>query len=160
MRAILAGLVLAACASPLAAQAPVQPQPTRPAVDYAIAVPVPGSWRYAPLAGGSSAVFAASPAAALVTLTCNRAYRRVSISRPAIGAAPFLYVWTSSTSRNIPASFNPATRLLTAELSAYDRLLDALAFSRGRVVIGPSSGGVVVAPVWPEMARVIEDCRA
>lgn len=157
MRRIIVAAVLVACSFPASAQAPAQP---RPAPDYGIAVPVPGSWRYTPIAGGSSAIFAANQAAPLLTLTCNRALRRVSISRPATGVAPFLYVWTSSTSRNVPAGFNPATRLITAELSAYDKLLDAMAFSRGRIVVGLSTGGALVAPMWPDIARVVEDCRS
>lgn len=160
MRSILAFALLAAIPAPGLAQVPPVPAQPRPAVDYGVAIPVTGAWRFAPVPGGSSAVFAANPAAPLLTLTCNRLYRRVSISRPATGAAPFLYVWTSTASRNLPASFNPTTRLIAAELSAYDKLLDALAFSRGRIVVGPSTGGTLVAPMWPEIIRVVEDCRS
>ena len=157
MRVFPVFVALAACSA--AASAQTAPTP-KPAIDYGIAIPVPGSWRYAAIPGGSQAAFAANQAAPLMTLSCNRANRRVSISRPAAGVAPFLYVWTSSTSRNVPASFNPATRLITADLSAYDKLLDALAFSRGRIVVGPSTGGTLVAPQWPDIARVVEDCRS
>ena len=79
--------------------------------------------------------------------------------KPASGAAPFLNVWTTAQSRNLPASFNPSTGLLSADLSAWDPLLDAIAFSRGRVGIGVSGQPALVLPSWAEVARVIEDCR-
>ncbi|MGH6659562.1 MAG: hypothetical protein ACREBM_07940, partial [Sphingomicrobium sp.] len=66
---------------------------------------------------------------------------------------------SSAERRNVPAGFNPATGLLTAELAAFDKLLDSLAFSRGRIAVGPSNAPALVAPAWPDIVRVIEDCR-
>lgn len=150
--------------SALALAAPVSAATTAaaalPAFDYSIANPASGSWAYSPTATGSVASFrSAAGQAPQLTLTCNRTVRRVSIARPAGGAAPYLFVWSTSMNRNVPAGFNPATHLLTAELTAYDKLLDALAFSRGRIVVGPSNGTAFVAPAWPDIIRVIEDCR-
>ena len=42
---------------------------------------------------------------------------------------------------------------------AYDPLLDAIAFSRGRFTVESESGAMLVLPAWPEPARVVEDCR-
>ena len=64
----------------------------------------------------------------------------VSISKPATAAAPFLSVWTSDMTRNVPATFNPATATVSAATDAYDPLLDALAFSRGRIAVSVSGG--------------------
>jgi len=72
----------------------------------------------------------------------------------------FLNIWTSSAARSVPASFDPATKRITIQLSAYDPLLDALAFSRGRFAIVASGTPALVLPAWPEIARVVEDCRA
>jgi hypothetical protein len=74
-------------------------------------------------------------------------------------AAPLLTVWTSSQTRALPASFNPATQNLTAEVAASDSLLDAIAFSRGRFGVSVSGAGVMVVPTWAEVARVVENCR-
>ena len=93
-------------------------------------------------------------------IRCTPATRRVTISKPATGAAPFLSLWTSAQSRNLPASFNPATTRLSAEVAAWDPLLDALAFSRGRFAVAVSPQPALVVPAWAEPARVIEDCRA
>ena len=147
------------CLAALAAAAPAAAQTTAPTFDYSIANAVGGRWTYTQSAGGSSASFATAPGQPLLTLTCNRSLRRVSIARTATGIAPFLLVWSTSMNRNVPAGYNPATKLLTAELSAYDRLLDALAFSRGRIVVAPSNGAPLVVPAWPDIIRVIEDCR-
>jgi len=152
MRPILALLAAMLFAAPAIAQ-------TATPVDYSIATAVGGRWTYSQTAGGSSASFATTPGQPLLTLTCNRPLRRVAIARTATAIAPFLMVWSSSMNRNVPAGFNPATQLLTAELSAYDKLLDALAFSRGRIVVAPSNGTALVVPAWPDIIRVIEDCR-
>jgi hypothetical protein len=48
---------------------------------------------------------------------------------------------------------------VAAELSPTDPQLDALAFSRGRFLVGLSGSADVIVPSWPEVARVIEDCR-
>jgi len=43
-------------------------------------------------------------------------------------------------------------------LPASDPLFDQIAFSRGRVLVR-TAGGDLVLPIWPEPARLIEDCR-
>jgi len=156
MRFIVA-LFAAFVAIPVSAQSP---QATQPAVDYSIATPAAGRWTYARTATGSAASFADASTRAQLTFTCVRSARHISIARPAAGAAPFLMVWSSAERRNVPASFNPATGLLSADLSAFDKLFDALAFSRGRIAVGPSNAPAFVAPAEPEFIRVIEDCRS
>ena len=111
------------------------------------------------MAGGSEAVFANAAAQPQLTIRCMRATRRVSISKPASGAAPFLFVWTSSNSRNLPASFQPTTAQLVADLPAMDPLLDSITFSRGRFAVSASGTPALVLPAWPELTRIIEDCR-
>ena len=130
------------------------------AVDPSIAVPVSGTWTYAPVANGSEARFADSSARLQLTLRCVRATRKVSISKPAAGAVPNLTIWTSSVSRSLPASFNPATSLATAEVTATDPILDAIAFSRGRFAVNAAGVPSLVLPPWADVARVVEDCRA
>jgi hypothetical protein len=129
-------------------------------LDLSAATPVPGNWTYTAAADGSEAVFANPSALPQLWIHCAKATRRVSIAKPATAAAPFLQLWTSSAARGIPASFNPLTNRITAELPAYDPLLDALAFSRGRIGVGVTGLPTLVAPAWPEIARVVEDCRS
>ena len=85
--------------------------------------------------------------------------RQVTLSKPATGAAPFISVWTTTQTRNLPSSYDPATRRLSATVPAFDPFLDAIAFSRGRVEFSVSGQPALVIPSWAEPARVIEDCR-
>ena len=156
MRFIVASLA-AFVALPAAAQAP---QAAQPAVDYTIATPAAGRWTYARTATGSAASFLDAASRAQLTFTCVRSVRHISIARPATGAAPYLMVWSTAERRSLPTSFNPATGLISADLSAFDKLFDALAFSRGRIAVGPSNAPALVAPAEPEYIRVIEDCRS
>ena len=142
----------------LAAAAELNAQPAPP--DLSNATPIPGSWSYGAVAGGSEARFANASALPQLTVRCTRATRRVAISKPASGAAPFLSIWTDTVTRSVPASFNPQTARITAELAAYDVLLDALAFGRGRIGVTATGTPSLVVPAWPEIARVIEDCRS
>ena len=127
--------------------------------DLSTATPVGGSWSWTQTANGSEATFTDAFAKPQLTVHCTRATRRVSIAKPASGAAPFLSVWTSSQKRDLPASFNPATGKLSAELPAFDSLLDAMAASRGRIGFSVSGSAPLVVPPWAEIARAIEDCR-
>ena len=134
--------------------------------DFSAATPIAGSWTYAATTDGSEATFANPSALPQLTIRCVRATRRVTIAKPATGAAPFMYVWTSSAVRSVPASFNPMTNRISIDVTSNDPLLDALVFSRGRigVIVAQSAGAAapsvqLVVPSWPEIARVVEDCR-
>jgi hypothetical protein len=143
----------------LAAASPAIAQQAAAAVDLTFRTPLPGAWSYAPFAGGSEATFRDSAGRPQLTIRCTRAQRRVTISKPASAAAPSLLVWTTSQSRSVPSGFDPATARLNAALSAYDPLLDAIAFSRGRFGVSVAGMPALVLPTWPESDRVIEDCR-
>ena len=147
---LVAALALSA-PSPLLAQNAVP--------DLSTATPIVGNWSYAAVAGGSDATYADASGNAQLWLHCTRSTRRVSIDRPATAAAPIMNVWTSSLTRSVPASFNPATMRLTIELAAFDPLLDAIASSRGRVGFSVGAQPALVVPPWAEAARLFEDCR-
>jgi hypothetical protein len=159
MKVFIAAAFALAAASSLPAQTttPVVPSPAAP--DFTYAIPIAGSWTFAPATDGSAATFLNASSMPQVTIRCSRTTRRISIATPGAVAVPFLNVWTSSMTRGVPASFDPATARVTIQLPAYDPLLDALAFSRGRVAIYVADKPALVVPAWPEIARVIEDCR-
>jgi hypothetical protein len=157
MKLAIAAAFAAISASSLAAQTAT---PTPPAsTDFTYAIPIAGSWTFAPAAGGSAATFLNASAMPQLTIRCDRTTRRVSLSKPASVAVPFLNVWTGTLARGVPASFNPATQRVTIQLPAYDPLLDALTFSRGRIAVYVAGNPALVLPAWPEIARVVEDCR-
>lgn len=140
----------------LAAQSIAAPSP----VDFSNVPVVPGRWTYAALPGGSEATFIDSTIGARLVIRCNAPLRRVSISRVGTVSAASISLWTSSAARPLPARFDPATQRVTADLAAFDPLLDAIAFSRGRIAVSMPGFAPLVVPAWPEPARAVEDCRS
>jgi hypothetical protein len=130
------------------------------APDWRTAPLMAGNWGYTPSAAGSEAVFTDARATRRVVVRCSRATRLISIVVTNPAAAPSLQLTTTETARVLPAAFNPQGFQLTANLAAQDRLLDALAFSRGRFAVSVPGGATIVLPAWPEIARSIEDCRS
>lgn len=65
---------------------------------------------------------------------------------------------TSSQTRNVVNGSNGAGGM-TAQFVASDSLLDALGYSRGRFIIEQQGLPTLVIPAWPEIERVVEDCR-
>lgn len=159
MKILFAAAFALAAASSLSAQTTIRAATPPTAPDFTYAIPIAGSWTLAPAPDGSAATFLNASAMPQLTIRCARATRRVLISKPGSVAVPFLNVWTSTMTRRIPASFDPATARITIQIPAYDPLLDALAFSRGRVAIYVADKPALVVAAWPEVARVIEDCR-
>jgi hypothetical protein len=149
-----AGAAAALC---FAARAAAQVAPPTP--DYSTAMPRAGSWGYAPLAGGSSARFVDTSGTARLVIQCTMATRQVTIALTSAAPAATLSVWTTSLTRVLPARFEPNAMRVAAHVGARDPLLDAIAFSRGRIAVDMPGSVAVVAPAAPEAARVIEDCR-
>jgi len=128
--------------------------------DLSTAMPIAGTWNYSVSAIGSEANFLNTSALPQLTIRCTKATRRVTVAKPATRAAAMMTVWTSSAVRAVPASFNPLTNRISIEIVSNDPLLDSLAFSRGRVGITVGTTPSLVVPAWPEVARVVEDCRS
>ena len=136
---IRASAVLLAAAAPAAAQLP--PLSFEAGKSLALAS---GQWSHVATAAGSEARFGTQ-----LTLRCDRATRTVTVIRPALPAAALTIV-TDTTSRTLPPN---------GRLSAFDPLLDAMAFSRGRFLVAGGAAPVLAVPSWPEGARAVEDCR-
>ena len=147
--------------------APVEkpaPLPTRPAIqqpaghwtDWTIAA---GAWVYRRDERGSIALFGNPGTDALVTLRCDKARARLFLSRAGdVGGT--MMVRTSSTSKAItvqPTGGKPA--YAASELAVGDPILDAMAFSRGRIALELVGVQSIAIPVWSEIGRVVEDCR-
>jgi hypothetical protein len=129
------------------------------AAQAAAPTPVPADWRSRPFTAGtwtwrftpeaSEALFS-DPRGVQLVIRCTRATRRVSFSR--IGAAPTspIRIATTSSQRQLP----PGNMVL-----ASDPLLDAIAFSRGRLWVDAQGTMPLVLRAAAEPARSIEDCR-
>ena len=147
-----AAMVALPLAAPASSQAIAQ-------IDLESLQPLSGAGSYRAIQGGSEAGFTDAMAVRRLVLRCNRSARIVSIVRTGVpAAAPALSIWTTSISRAVPARF-VATGELIADLAAVDPLLDSIAFSRGRFATGAAAAPLAAVPAWPEVARVIEDCR-
>jgi hypothetical protein len=136
---ILAALQLAAAPPPPPAPADWRNRPLNA-----------GTWSWRGTADGSEASFSDSLGVQLV-VRCSRATRRVSFSRTGAPPNAPIRVATTSSERQLP---------LGNMVLASDPLLDAIAFSRGRLWVDVQGSMPLVLRSAPEPARSIEDCRA
>jgi hypothetical protein len=156
----LAPLVLiAACVpraeppAPPAAPPPV-PAPTPTPTPTPTPVPANANWEDAPQTSGDwayangTATFGL-PGQPRLTLTCAGGAVRIAVPGAAAG---LLTIRTETATRALQATAG------TASLQARDPLLDAMAFSKGRFAV-EGGGQALYVPAWPEVSRVIEDCR-
>jgi len=121
----------------------------QPLVDWRSAPVAQGYWVWRSIPGGSEALFQGAGGVQF-SLRCNLASRTVTMVRSGAVPGSSLIVRTSNMERSLPAS---------GTLGATDRLLDSIAFSRGRISIEGGGAPRLVLPAWPEAARSIEDCR-
>ncbi|WP_121117017.1 hypothetical protein [Croceibacterium ferulae] len=167
--ALLTALALSACVPSVPQPTPApQPAPApapapRPAPQPAPPVPsnwmdaaqTPGDWRYTPLGGGGRASFVDPAGTVLFDMICTGA-RQITLARAGAGGSSMI-VRAEAAERSLPAT--PANGAATAVLGAGDSLLDAVAFSKGRFAIEVGSAPPLFLPAWPEVTRVVEDCR-
>lgn len=169
LAAAAAALLAAGCATPSSAPAPPAPVPAGPLPPEpssppppAPPPPAPASWEDQDLASGDWR-FAASPAAradygepdaAVFTLRCDAAQRRLLLSRAGAAAGAALTVRTTFSSRALPVGDAGA-----APLPVSDPFLDEIVSSRGRIAVEAPGLPALILPTWPEPARVVEECR-
>ena len=170
--AIAVTLAVAACApqpasTPTPAPAPAPaPTPTPTAVvqpvyqNWMDAPATPGDWTYRNGGTTTSAFFGPSSADARFTMTCNRSNRTITLARAgeARGQTSMI-VRTETGNRTLAAQPFGAAPSVAAVLPANDRFLDAMAISKGRFAVEIPGMATLYVPSWPEVTRVIEDCR-
>ena len=164
--ALLAALISACAAVPKPQPRPVPvprpapaptPRPVPSPSDWRDAAQTPGLWYWRATSGNSQAIFG-PPVAALARLTCEAESGTVVLARAGDGskAAP-MTVRTTFGVRNLLSE--PAPGWIAVRLPSRDPLLDQIAFSRGRFTIEVAGQPPLYLPSWPEISRVIEDCR-
>jgi hypothetical protein len=172
---LLAGSLAAAAACVRKQEAPPQPEPQPPVQRPAQQLPpppppAPEEWRDVPLTPGgwyyrnegatSQALFGVPDSEGSFIVRCDRATRRVTLSRDGATTGSTMTVRTTSVARNLPLSVQTEPlAYVSGAVAASDPLLDAIAFSRGRFTVEVAGLPILVLPAWPEPARVIEDCR-
>jgi len=140
--------------------APLPPVVAPPA-DWRDAAFSPGDWSHGAGTTGSVASYGQLGGDPLLTLRCDRAASRIVLSRAgsASGQVPLSGI-TSNASRDFTARalYGPAPSLAVS-FTPRDPILDGIAFSRGRWAVEVPGLPTLTLPAWPEVARVIEDCR-
>jgi hypothetical protein len=164
----LAPLVLAGCVSAPVAPPPrppvyrPAPPPTPlppPAANWENGTLTPGNWTYAKDARGGLALYGFAGSAPSVSIRCESMARRIYVSRPgSVAGQMTLRATTGARAYDAVPTAGPQP-FVAAQISPTDPQLDALAFSRGRFLVGLAGAADIVVPSAPEVARVIEDCR-
>ncbi|MBS0482770.1 MAG: hypothetical protein JSR96_11600 [Proteobacteria bacterium] len=162
---------LGSCVAPSKAPPPPRPAPSHlpaprplpspPPKDWRDAPQTPGTWNWSNAGGQSVARFAPPGGSPIASLTCDRASGLVLLARQGhgTGAVP-MQISTSAGTRPVlsePARSQGGT--IAAALRPRDPLLDTIAFSRGRFAFEAAGEPTLYLPSWPELSRVIEDCR-
>ena len=164
----LAVLTLAACVPPApepspspAATAPPSPQPSAappqvatPTYDNWMDAPrTPGDWRYRPAGGVTIAEYLSPSSDPLFQMTCSGG--RIELAAQA-SAGNAMTIRTETQDRTLPADMREGW--VATVLPARDPFLEAMAFSKGRFAVSVGQRTYYI-PAWPEVTRVIEDCR-
>lgn len=135
--------------------------PARAPLDWRDVPLTAGDWSYTAAPGGSAARFGPPGSGPLLTLQCERGQGMVNLHRAGSAAAAVpLTLSTSDGSRAFsasPADGQPPS--LAVRFAPRDPFLDAMAFSRGRIAVEAPGLPALFLPAWPEIGRVIEDCR-
>lgn len=144
---------------PAAELAPPAPTPTpTPAGDWRDGPVTPGEWRYD--ATRTLAEFGPRGGAALFSMRCDLASRQMVLTRTGPTSGTTLRIRTFYGFRSLPLETQAGSPQLVTRVPAADRVLDGMAFSRGRFLIEATGAPTLVIPAWTEPSRVIEDCRA
>lgn len=122
----------------------------------------PGDWSYRADTNFTYANFGTGPDAVVFGMRCDKANHIVSLGRTsAAKAAVPMQVKTESITRLFTAEPQQAGQyhIVRARLPAADSFLDAMALSKGRFAVEVPGEAKLYIPSWPEVTRVIEDCR-
>ncbi|MCX7675931.1 MAG: hypothetical protein N2Z59_00955 [Alteraurantiacibacter sp.] len=178
---LIATLVLAGCIPPASnvppspqAEAAAEPEPVLPPAAPETAGPATaaaplhpanwadqpqtaGDWRWRSTGAESIAEFADPAGAMLARLVCTADKQMLLTVSNSYPQASGLKVRTETQDRQLETTAR--ADWLESRLSARDTLLDAIAFSRGRFALEVQGGLALYLPSYPELTRVIEDCR-
>lgn len=155
--------VLTRSPAPAPASAPA-PLPAPPPIqdNWMDAPRSPGNWFYKKVGAISLAAYGASDTNFGFVMRCDPATRIISVGRVSAQTQPRpMRIRTETTDRLLTAQPRQGSieTLLAADLSASDSLLDAMAISKGRFAVETAGEPTLYVPSWPEVTRIIEDCR-
>ncbi len=144
------------------AVAPPQPSvPSRPAADWRDRPATSGVWRWSRSGPLSISRFEDANFVRF-SMTCDPAARTVTLRTYLTGGPQVAMVITTPGGRKVMAAVRDETELplnYAVSLAANDPWLDQMAFARGRFMVEGPALPALYLPSWPEVSRVIEDCR-
>lgn len=154
----------------VATPAPAPPPSPTPAATPAVqqvayanfldAPQTPGDWSYVDEPGESLALFGVADPVHPFVLRCDKGSRRIGIARRGETTRPLVMrIRTETRDGVLSATQVDGWRLVAANVAASDPLLDAMAISKGRIAVEVEGMPTLYIPAWPEITRVIEDCR-
>jgi hypothetical protein len=146
---------------PVTVRPPAHVAHRSPSTDWRDRPITPGDWRWSMEGSRSVARFGGPDPAMALVLSCNRDAAAVTLIRAGAGEGQVpMTVIASSVTRPLNASaIAGPPPVIAVTLSARDSLLDAMAFSRGRFAVETAGLPTLYVPSWPEVSRVVEDCR-
>jgi hypothetical protein len=149
--------------APTPTPAPVPtPTPTPTYSNWMDAPQTPGDWFYISQPPASIAAFGPTSTQPLFAMRCDPTRRVVSIGRTSASLVPQpMTIRTETATRTFTAqpAQGSVEHLVATSLAAADPFLDAMAFSKGRFAVEVQGEPTLYVPSWPEITRVIEDCR-
>ncbi len=110
---------------------------------------------------GSLALYGIPGQDAHLLIRCDRREQKIYLSRAgqlAEGNTTNMIIRTTTAAQTFAVASNGAGYASTI-LAPLNPHLDAMAFSRGRFLVTMDGTADMVVPSWPELTRVIEDCR-
>jgi hypothetical protein len=114
----------------------------------------PGDWVWSVKDDRSQANFRNG----LFFLSCDKLGEVITLSRRGTSTEPV--VVTVLTEHESRSYFGMGTKTtIDVKIDPQDSLLDAMAFARGTFGIHVAGLETIYVPSWPEVTRVIEDCR-
>jgi len=146
---------------------PSSPPPALPAAppqqDWRDVPLTPGDWSWRGTPGQSSiAQYGAAGQTALFAVRCDLATRNIVFSRGGIAPTPnaaMSFTTSYGSFAYTGANGGGQPPAIVAQAGARDPHMDQIAFSRGRFLVDVAGQSRLVLPSWPEVSRVIEDCR-
>ncbi len=134
---------------------------SRPASDWRDRPATSGIWRWS-RSGALSVSRFEDANFVRFSMTCDPAARTVTLRAYLTGGPQAAMIVTTPGGRKVLTAVRDETQLplnYAASLSATDPWLDQMAFARGRFMIEGPELPALYLPSWPEVSRVIEDCR-
>jgi len=119
----------------------------------------PGDWSYKTERGDTLALFGERGTDARFVIRCNPNARRVTLSRAGTSPGP-LTIRTAYGARQFAAQESGGALPYTdVTMDAMAPVLDEMIYSRGSFAVEMPGTTPLRLPTWPELARVVEDCR-